>query len=77
MIALVDTNVLLDVLTRREPHYRASVYVWTLAERGEITAFISAISFNNIYYIVRKAESKTKAEKVLKLLRDTFDSGGS
>ncbi len=74
MIALVDTNVLLDVLTRREPHYRASAYVWTLAERGEITAFISAISFNNIYYIVRKAESKTKAEKVLKLLRDTFDS---
>ena len=74
MIVLVDTNVLLDVLIRREPHYRASAYVWTLAERGDITAFISAISFNNIYYIVRKAESKTKAEKVLKLLRDTFDS---
>ena len=48
MIVLVDTNVLLDVLIRREPHYRASAYVWTLAERGEITAFISAISFNNI-----------------------------
>ena len=47
MIVLVDTNVLLDVLMRREPHYRASAYVWTLAERGEIAAFISAISFNN------------------------------
>ena len=74
MIALVDTNVLIDVLTHREPHYQASARVWTLAERGEITAFISAISFNNIYYIVRKAENKTKAENALKLLRDVFDS---
>ena len=73
MIVLVNTNVLLDVLIRREPHYRASAQVWSLAERGKITAFISAISFNNVYYIVRKAENRTKAEDVLKLLRDTFD----
>ena len=41
---------------------------------GKLRRLFSAISFNNIYYIVRKAESKTKAEKVLKLLRGTFDS---
>ena len=74
MIVLVDTNILLDVLARREPHYQASARVWTLAERGEIMAFISAISFNNIYYILRKAESKTTAGNALKLLRDVFES---
>ena len=74
MKVLVDTNVLLDVLARREPHYRASAQVWTLAERGEIAAFISAISLNNVYYIVRKVESKSAARQALKLLRDVFDS---
>ncbi len=74
MNVLVDTNVLLDVLARREPHYRASAQVWTLAERGEITAFVSAISYNNVYYIVRKAESKPAAHQAVKMLRDVFDS---
>lgn len=73
MSVLVDTNVLLDVLGHREPHYQASAGVWTLAERGEISAFISAISFNNVYYIIRKAESKAAADTALRLLRDVFE----
>lgn len=74
MIVFIDTNVLLDVLAHREPHYQASAQVWTLAERCEITAFISAISFNNIYYILRKVSNKTTANNALKLLRDVFES---
>jgi len=74
MIVLVDTNILLDVLARREPHYQHSAQVWTLAERGKITAYISAISFNNIYYILRKIGGKTTANQALKLLRDVFES---
>ena len=74
MVVLVDTNVLLDVIGQREPHYQASAQVWTLAERGEITAFVSAISYNNIYYIVRRAESKAAARQAMGVLRDVFDS---
>ena len=74
MVVLVDTNVLLDVLARREPHYRASAQVWTLAERGEIRAFVSAISYNNVYYIIRRAESKEAARRAMLSLRDVFDS---
>ena len=74
MKVLVDTNVLLDVLAHREPFYRASAQIWSLAERGEIDAYISAISFNNVYYIVRKAADKTKADRSLRLMRDVFDS---
>ncbi|MFT5365529.1 MAG: putative nucleic acid-binding protein [Candidatus Latescibacterota bacterium] len=74
MIVFVDTNILLDVLVRREPHYQNSARVWTLAERGEITTYISAISFNNIYYILRKIDGKTAANNALKLLRDVFES---
>lgn len=74
MKVFVDTNVLLDVLTRRKPFYRAAVQVWSLAERGEIRGFISVISFNNIYYIVRKTENKRKADRALCMLRDVFES---
>lgn len=74
MIVLVDTNILLDVLAKREPYYQNAARIWTLAERGDITAFISAISFNNVYYILRKADSKTVAAEGLKMLRDVFES---
>jgi predicted nucleic acid-binding protein len=74
MRVFVDTNVLLDVLARRDEFYDPSARIWTLAERGEIEAFISAISFNHVYYIIRKARDKTTADTAMKLLRDVFDS---
>jgi len=72
MNVLVDTNVLLDVLTRREPFYADSVAVWTLAEQGKIRGLASAISFTNIFYIVRKLRSRRTAQQTMLLLRDTF-----
>lgn len=72
MTVFVDTNVPLDVLARRQPFYRAAAQVWSLAERGEIQACVSAISFNNAYYIIRKAAGKEKAQEALRLLRGVF-----
>ena len=73
MNVLVDTNILLDVLARREPFYAAAAEVWSLAERRDIRAFVSAISFNNVFYIVRKAEHQAKAKKAIRLIRDVFE----
>jgi predicted nucleic acid-binding protein len=68
----VDTNVLIDVLARREPFYADSAQVWTLAEQGRVTGFISVISFNNIYYVVRRLRTRVVADRMMVLLRDTF-----
>ncbi len=73
MNIFVDTNVLLDVLAKREPHYKASARIWTLCEEGKIHGSISVISFNNIYYIVRKLNGRHAAGKMLALLRDVFE----
>jgi predicted nucleic acid-binding protein len=35
MNVFFDTNVLLDVLVKREPFYADSAAVWTLAEQGK------------------------------------------
>jgi predicted nucleic acid-binding protein len=64
---------LLDVIGQRQPHYAAAAALWSLAESGKIKAFISAISFNNVYYIVRKASGKTKAMEAMRLLYDVFE----
>jgi predicted nucleic acid-binding protein len=72
MNVLFDTNVLLDVLAERHPHYRDSARVWSLAEQGRIRGLVSVISFNNVYYIVRKVRDRKTADKVLGLLRDIF-----
>ena len=72
MRVFLDTNILLDVLARRDPFFEHSARIWTMAEQGEIVASVSVLSFNNIYYIVRKAEGKEKAAKALRLMRDIF-----
>jgi len=74
MRIFVDTNLLLDVLAKREPFYIAAARVWTLAETGACEALVSAISFNNVFYIVRKARDATAARRALVLLRDVFAS---
>ncbi len=73
MNVFVDTNVLLDVLLKRVPYYGAAARLWTLSEVGKVKAFVSVISFNNIYYIIRKLSGKEKAVEALRLLRDVFE----
>jgi predicted nucleic acid-binding protein len=61
MTVLVDTNVLLDVLGMRQPHYAASAAVWSLAETRQISAFIAAMSIPTAYYILRREKGRAFA----------------
>ena len=54
MNALIDTNVIVDVLTRREPFFGDSARVLDRAERGEFTAWICAMTVTTIFYLVRR-----------------------
>ena len=72
MRIFVDTNLLLDVLAKREPFYTAAAGVWTLAETGACEGLVSAISFNNVFYILRMARDAVAARRALVLLRDVF-----
>ncbi|MCY2962336.1 MAG: PIN domain-containing protein [Planctomycetota bacterium] len=67
-----DTNILLDVLAKREPFYDESAAIWTLAERGMVVGLISAVSLTNVFYIVRKLESSVVAMKALRQMRHVF-----
>jgi len=71
--ALVDINVLLDVLGQREPFLADAASVWSVAETGRITALVSADSFTTIYYLLRRAANARTALRGLKLTRGLFE----
>ena len=54
MKALIDTNVILDVLCSRKSFVKFSSIVWKYCEVSRIKGYISALSVPNIVYILRK-----------------------
>ncbi len=72
MKAFIDTNVLLDVLAQREPFYEHSAAVWSLAEEGKVEGLVSAVSFTNIFHVMRRWADASAAKKAMRLLRDAF-----
>ena len=51
---MLDTNVIVDVLLRREPFFADSAEVLDRAERGAFTAWVCATTVTTIFYLVRK-----------------------
>ena len=50
----LDTDVALDHLADRQPFAEYAHRLFALAETRELTVCISALSFSNLYYILRK-----------------------
>ncbi|MFN0126368.1 MAG: type II toxin-antitoxin system VapC family toxin [Verrucomicrobiales bacterium] len=69
---LLDTNVVLDVLAARVPFLDDSRSVWELCEGGVVDGWISAITFNNVFYVLRKFSNLTSARRHLRDLRRVF-----
>jgi len=68
-----DTNILLDVLFEREPFYKHSAYLWSMAETESIKGYISAITVNNVFYITKKASGQAAAERVVDAILEIFN----
>ena len=66
----LDTNILLDWLLKRQPFYLASARVLTLADRGEITAYVSALSVANAAYIVERHSKGQTARTTAAAIRE-------
>ncbi len=70
MKLLIDTNVVLDVLLKRQPFYEEAADVLKLAAQQGISEYVSASAVTDIYYITRKA-LKNK-EMACNMLRKLF-----
>ncbi|MCM1156215.1 MAG: PIN domain-containing protein [Roseburia sp.] len=54
---LIDTNIVLDVLEKREPFYESSNDILLCCASKKITGYIALHSISNIFYILRKQYS--------------------
>ena len=63
MKILVDTNVIIDALTAREPWNASAEKIFIMAANQSIDMYITASSATDIYYLVRKHLHDTEAAK--------------
>lgn len=54
MRLMIDTNVFLDVMAKREPFFADSKAVLELCENKKVYGFLSASSATDIFYLVRR-----------------------
>ncbi len=73
MKLLIDANILLDVLQKREPHYRDSSMIWKLCETKQVSGYVSTLSFANLVYVMRKELSAEQIEEILRALSLIFE----
>ena len=62
---LIDTNVVIDLLAKREDFYREAQELFTLADEKNISLFISSLTFANTHYVLSKYLNVNETRKVL------------
>lgn len=71
MKVFLDTNVVIDFCGIREPYFHDAAMIIDMADKGEIDIIISALSFINIAYVLRKQYPKhvvmTKLNELMNL----------
>lgn len=66
MRALIDTNILADVLLGRDPYYDIAYNVLALCASKKVSGYIAAHSIPNLFYILRNSMSGEERGEALR-----------
>jgi len=66
----MDTSIIIDFFANRQPFAMDAAKLFDLAVNGKVRIFIAAVSYNNIYYILRQSTSGSTTLKLLEELAD-------
>jgi predicted nucleic acid-binding protein len=69
----LDTNVLIDFFANRKPFSIEAARLFNYSFKKEINIYISAVSYNNIYYIIRQSCSHAETINMLAELNEWTD----
>lgn len=75
MTALIDINVVLDVLLERQPFFTDSEGIWLACDDGRLAGYIAATTPTTIFYIARKLKGEAKAREAVELSLRAFGIG--
>jgi len=63
---LIDTNIVIDLLSKREKFYDEAADLFSRADKKELTLAISSLTFANTNYILTKLKSAKEAREILR-----------
>lgn len=73
MVLLIDANVILDVLLNRPDFVKEASLIWKLCETGQAKGYVSALTFANLVYIMRRQLDPEKIAEVFRQLSLIFE----
>lgn len=65
----VDTDVVIDLLRLRQPHFHFSALLFTFAEIGKLKLYTTPTVMVNTFYVLRKQIGNEAAKSALRKLR--------
>ena len=65
----IDSDIILDLLCKRDPFYCFAAEVFTLGDTKKIELVTTSLVFANVFYILRKLLGIEKAKELLRKLR--------
>lgn len=65
----IDSDVILDVLEKREPFYEYSAQILTLGDEKKVQLVTTSLVIANVYYLMRKHLGIERAKENLRKLR--------
>ncbi|MGM0565532.1 MAG: type II toxin-antitoxin system VapC family toxin [Bacteroidota bacterium] len=65
----IDTNILIDLLSRREPFYDEAAVLFSLADRKKIKIALSALTIANTSYVLSRHMDTVKTKSILRKVK--------
>lgn len=64
-VILIDLNIILDVLQKREPFFEASAGLLAAVETGQVEGYVAAHSITTLFYLIQKGRSAADARATI------------
>jgi predicted nucleic acid-binding protein len=65
----IDTNIVIDLLSRREPFYNEAANLFSLADKKSIELSVSSLTIAKASYTLLRQKTANEAKEVLRKLR--------
>ncbi|MCL2008736.1 MAG: PIN domain-containing protein [Treponema sp.] len=65
----LDSDIIIDLLAKREPFYEFAAKIFTLAYEKKLKLYTSPVVLSNLFYVLRKIKGYNKTERLIKNLR--------
>ena len=64
-IVLIDLNIILDVLQKREPFFDTSAGLMAAVEAERVHGYVAAHSITTLFYLIQKGKSSAEARATI------------